>query len=153
MAAARGAIPRGGSRLAVPAPRFAPRDTLRRFTQSLNGNGDPTTSYSRDTIENMLWRAGVALWEVYPDVDGDVVVPADEWCDRCDEMITPIWEKGALICPWCEPPAVNTCDVPGCSSHHVADRLCARHLRMVRDGRRVERWQQPVAPSRAVAHA
>lgn len=113
--------------------------TLRRYTLSLNGDGVPVASYSRDTIEDVLWHAGVALWELYP--QPEVVVPADEWCDRCDEPVTPIWEKGALICPWCEPPAVKTCDVPGCSRLHVADRLCGRHLRKKRDGQRVDRWE------------
>ncbi len=114
--------------------------TLRRFTLSQNGDGAPVTSFAQEAIEDMLWRAGVELWEVYP--QPEVVVPADETCDRCSEPVTPIWEKGALVCPWCTPPAVKTCDVPGCSRLHVVDRLCARHLRMVRDGRRVERWRQ-----------
>ncbi len=120
--------------------------TLRRFSDSRNGDGVPVTSYLQEAIEDMLWHAGVELWEVYP--QPEVVVPADEWCDRCVEMVTPIWEKGALVCPWCTPPAVRTCDVPGCSTGHVADRLCARHLRMVRDGRRVDRWR-PAMKERA----
>lgn len=115
--------------------------TLRRFTLSLNDDGVPVTIYPRGTIEDILWRVDLSLWEVYPDADANEAVPADEWCDRCDEMVTPIWEKGALVCPWCTPPAVVTCDVPGCSTLHARARLCQRHLRMEQEGPRVERWE------------
>lgn len=114
--------------------------SLRRFSLSLNGDSFPVTSYPRGTIEDILWRVGVPLWEVYPDADAEVAVPAEEWCDRCDDMVTPIWEKGTLVCPWCEPPAASTCDVPGCSAQHRRDRLCVRHLNMVAEGQRVKRW-------------
>lgn len=105
--------------------------SLRRYWLSQDGDCKPVTSYLRGHIEDMLWREGVALWEVYPDADGDDggPVPANEWCDRCEDMVTPIWEKGELICPWCTPSAVKSCDVRGCFMHRRRNGLCRRHLR------------------------
>jgi hypothetical protein len=63
--------------------------------ESVGGLGD------RDVIETALDCAGVALWEVYEDLDEDVAEPTMRWCDHCHESVL-VDESNA--CLWCERP-------------------------------------------------
>lgn len=60
----------------------------------------PAETISRNYVEDMLTRAGVDFYSVYPELEyeRDIALEPDEFCRRCGEWITPI--EG--FCPWCE---------------------------------------------------
>jgi hypothetical protein len=62
----------------------------------------PTEWIGRAYIEDMLWRAGVDFYDVYPELEGErnVELEEDGFCKQCHEFVTPI---GGL-CPWDDTP-------------------------------------------------
>jgi hypothetical protein len=55
---------------------------------------------SRYYVEDMLTRAGVDFYDVYPDLEfeRDIELEPDAFCRQCGEYVTPI--QGC--CPWCD---------------------------------------------------
>lgn len=57
-----------------------------------------TEFFPRYVVEEALHRAGVGMWELYPDYVVDIELEPDRWCPVCEEIVTPI--DG--FCPWDE---------------------------------------------------
>jgi hypothetical protein len=60
----------------------------------------PTDTISRYYVEDLLARAGVDFYEVYPQFEHerDIKLEPDAWCRCCAEYVTPV--DG--VCLWCD---------------------------------------------------
>lgn len=74
---------------------------LYRWTRSQDGQGRPTDTYLRSTVEDALHRAGTDFGDVYPDLVAggeDIDLEPDAYCASCRDIVTPISGQ----CPWCD---------------------------------------------------
>lgn len=62
----------------------------------------PTDTISRYYVEDMLTRAGVDFYDIYPELESerDIALEPDGWCKCCREFVTPI----NSLCPWDDTP-------------------------------------------------
>lgn len=74
--------------------------TLWRFMHHRDSNGHPSKVFGRYAVEDILTRAGVSFYDLYPEYEHerDIVLEPDSWCSSCATTTTPI--DG--VCPWCE---------------------------------------------------
>lgn len=74
--------------------------TLYRYKNSLDSVGEPTDSYARNRVEDMLDAMGVQFSDVYPEIAAaeDVELEDDAYCLICHEDVSPL----AGRCPWCD---------------------------------------------------
>lgn len=65
----------------------------------------PADTISRYYVEDLLARAGVDFYGLYPEFayEQDIEIEPDEFCRECGEYVTPI--KG--FCPWCDTNVVS----------------------------------------------
>lgn len=85
--------------------------TMHRYLRALDGGDHPATTLSRDSVEDMLHRAGEDFYAVYPDYlhERDIELEPDQWCPWCQQTTTPM----GGICLWCDHRVVG-------SPRHVA---------------------------------
>jgi hypothetical protein len=62
----------------------------------------PAETISRYYVEDLLSRAGVSFYNVYPEFahEQDIELEPDAWCRCCAEYVTPL--NG--LCLWCDTP-------------------------------------------------
>lgn len=62
----------------------------------------PTDTIARYYVEDLLVRAGVDFYDLYPELEGerDIKLEPDAWCRCCREFVTPIFG----CCPWDDTP-------------------------------------------------
>ena len=60
-----------------------------RVVEHKDSSGHRYTSVAEDfprvSVEEALFRAGVQIWEVYPDLEDDVPMFERRWCETCRE--------------------------------------------------------------------
>lgn len=83
---------------------------LLRYRSGLNSLNQPTDTFPRNLVEDMLDRVGVGMWEVYPDLEAQEPLLEDAYCRSCHETVTPIDGDNGPICPWCD--RTVTYDIP-----------------------------------------
>lgn len=76
-----------------------------RYKNSLSSVGEPTDTFPRNRVEDMLDAADVRFEDVYPDIAAaeDVELEPEAFCTSCRDIVTPI--SGA--CPWCDRPVIE----------------------------------------------
>lgn len=71
---------------------------LRRWLKARGRSGNKVATHWRPTVEDALHRAGVFMFEVFPDLLDSVEV-REGWCPGCDERVLAD-EEGR--CLWCD---------------------------------------------------
>jgi len=73
--------------------------TLHRYMKGLDSNSDPTDVLGRYLVEDILHRAGVDFYSLYPEFEHerDIELEPEAWCDKCLDIVTPLDDR----CPWC----------------------------------------------------
>ena|SRR5215216_4121313 len=104
-----------------------------RYLRSINNEGRAVDVFDRACVEDMLDRAGIPFWHLYPELATDVELEPDVFCESCFEMVTPI---GGL-CPWCTPAPGDPRACPRCGGwkYNKDSQMCSSCSREVRYGR------------------